>query len=345
MRPKVSWGASADQMGFAQPHNIFNIFNGIVGNDDFLLSSETSRSFLLEGEMGFAGYPLELRMTVSGVNFTYQGDELTGGQIRSIKVEQITDSGGIARIFTISRLRIDATDLSEAMEFEDNGGFDGTVEELLYGDGWNYIGVPSVDIVDPAEMFFGYGTAFDMNGADRVIGGAGNDRILSVDGNDFVNGGAGDDFIRGGLGRDTLKGGGGDDEIYGDVGYWDGHADTIFGGGGDDYIEAGAGNDRVIGGRGNDRMYDSVGRDTFIFNNRSGHDWVHDTDNDGADLIIRTNREITVTFINQEGEFSSGPWQGEYFDRGYLVEWGRNSVLLATYGDIEDFGLTDYTLL
>lgn len=345
MRAKVSWGQNADEMGFAQPHNIFNLFNGIVGNDDFPIKTSTDRALVVEGQLGFAGFPLDLRMTIKGVGFTYQGDEVTGGEIRHIKVEQLTDDGETAKIFNMRGLRIDVTDLTEAMEFEDNGGFDGTVEELLYGNGWVYNGVPSVDVIDPDQMFFGYGTQFNMDGRDKIFGRAGDDTILSGEGRDFVSGGNGNDFIRGGLGKDTLKGGRGDDEIYGDVGYWDGRRDKIFGGGGDDYIEAGAGNDRVNGGRGNDKMVDAAGRDTFVFGKRSGHDWIHDTDNNGADLIIRTGKEITVTFINMEAAFSSGPWAGEYFDRGFLLEWGRNSLLLGTYGDIEDFGLTDYTML
>lgn len=80
MRAKVSWGQNADEMGFAQPHNIFNLFNGIVGNDDFPIKTSTDRALVVEGQLGFAGFPLDLRMTIKGVGFTYQGDEVTGGR-------------------------------------------------------------------------------------------------------------------------------------------------------------------------------------------------------------------------------------------------------------------------
>lgn len=345
MRAKLSWGSNADDMGFAQPHNVFNLFNSIVGNDDFQITQSSSTQLVLEGQLGFGGYLLDLRMTLRGDGFTYSGEVVTGGTLSRISVDQITGSEDLAKIFDLRALDVRMTDLVEAIDFEDNGGAADTVANLLYGDGWIYQGVASEDMIDPNEMFLGVGTPFYMLGDDRVFGGRGNDTILTIQGNDFVHGGGGNDVINGGLGRDVLKGGGGHDTIRGDDGYWEGGRDKIFGGAGRDVIDAGPGNDLVNGGRGHDYMVDGVGRDTFIFKGRSGHDWLRDTDNNGANLVIRTNKEIEVTFLNIEDELSSGPWEGEFFSRGYLIEWGRNSLLINTYGDIEDFGLSDYTLI
>lgn len=345
MRARVSWGSNADEMGFAQPHNVFNLFNSIVGNDDFTMTTQTSDTLVLEGSLGFGGFALDLRMTLRGEGITYAGTEVTAGTLNRITVNQITDTQDIARIFDMRGLEVSMSDLVAAIDFQDNGGSGDTVANLLYGDGWIYQGVPSVDVIDPNAMFLDGGTPFYMLGDDRVLGGRGNDTILTLQGNDVVKGGGGNDVINGGLGRDVLKGGKGHDTIRGDDAYWEGGRDKISGGAGRDVIDAGIGNDRVNGGRGNDWMVDAEGRDTFIFKGRSGHDWLHDTDNQGANLVIRTDKEIEVTFLNVEDELSSGPWEGEYFDRGYLIEWGRNSLLINTYGDIEDFGLSDYTLL
>lgn len=49
------------------------------------------------------------------------------------------------------------------------------------------------------------------NGADILIGSAGNDVISGTDGADQLFGGLGNDILNGGLGADAMTGGGGND--------------------------------------------------------------------------------------------------------------------------------------
>lgn len=71
--------------------------------------------------------------------------------------------------------------------------------------------------------------------------------LRGTQGADTLVGGAGDDVIYGFEGADTLKGGGGNDVIAGNEGN-----DVLQGGDGDDYLLGGPGNDTIDGGAGND---------------------------------------------------------------------------------------------
>ena len=71
--------------------------------------------------------------------------------------------------------------------------------------------------------------------------------LRGTQGADTLVGGAGDDVIYGFEGADTLKGGGGNDVLAGNEGN-----DVLQGGDGDDYLLGGAGNDTIDGGAGND---------------------------------------------------------------------------------------------
>ncbi|TLP54437.1 type I secretion C-terminal target domain-containing protein, partial [Pseudomonas mosselii] len=89
-------------------------------------------------------------------------------------------------------------------------------------------------------------TEFDVSrtndGADTLLGGAGDDIIFGQGGNDYIDGGKGNDILLGGSGNDTLLGGEGNDLLFG-----------------------GAGNDTLIGGKGNDIMTGGSGADTFVW--------------------------------------------------------------------------------
>uniref|UniRef100_UPI00130E6BC8 beta strand repeat-containing protein n=1 Tax=Pseudomonas fluorescens TaxID=294 RepID=UPI00130E6BC8 len=88
-------------------------------------------------------------------------------------------------------------------------------------------------------------TEFDVSrtndGADTLMGGAGNDLIFGQGGNDYIDGGKGNDILLGGSGNDTLLGGEGNDTLFGGAG-----ADILNGGKGDDIFTGGAGGDTFV---------------------------------------------------------------------------------------------------
>ncbi|MDJ0574459.1 MAG: CRTAC homolog protein, partial [Xenococcaceae cyanobacterium MO_234.B1] len=105
------------------------------------------------------------------------------------------------------------------------------------------------------------------DGADSLIGGAGNDTINGETGNDTLSGGTGndsllggdnDDVLNGNEGDDTLEGNDGNDQLNGGEGFdylvGGAETDTINGDAGDDLIEGGDGQDNLSGGEGNDTI-------------------------------------------------------------------------------------------
>ncbi len=97
------------------------------------------------------------------------------------------------------------------------------------------------------------------DGADLLIGAAGNDLIEGHGEHDRIYGGAGDDLLRGGdaldellgeLGNDRLEGGAGGDNLDGGLG-----DDLVYGEADDDYLTSIFGNDMLDGGAGDDRFY------------------------------------------------------------------------------------------
>jgi len=88
------------------------------------------------------------------------------------------------------------------------------------------------------------------NGADVILGTAGNDTINAGAGNDIVCGGAGNDTINGGAGNDMLFGQDGNDTINGGAG-----DDVLSGGAGNDTIHGDAGADDILGLEGNDHLF------------------------------------------------------------------------------------------
>ncbi|WP_372353348.1 immunoglobulin-like domain-containing protein, partial [Pseudomonas sp. BT-42-2] len=124
-------------------------------------------------------------------------------------------------------------------------------------------------------------TEFDISrandGADTLMGGAGNDIIFGQGGNDYIDGGKGNDILLGGTGNDTLLGGEGNDVLFG-----------------------GAGNDTLIGGKGNDILSGGAGTDTFVWKAGDlGNDVIKDfkpAEGDRLDLsdLLQAERGTTI---------------------------------------------------
>ncbi|MDZ3994398.1 immunoglobulin-like domain-containing protein [Pseudomonas sp. Teo4] len=124
-------------------------------------------------------------------------------------------------------------------------------------------------------------TEFDVSrtndGADTLMGGAGNDIIFGQGGNDYLDGGKGNDILLGGTGNDTLLGGEGNDLLFG-----------------------GAGNDALTGGKGNDILSGGAGADTFVWKlGDIGQDVIKDfklSEGDRLDLsdLLQGERGTTI---------------------------------------------------
>ncbi|CAM4118955.1 Putative secreted protein (Type I secretion substrate) [Pseudomonas reidholzensis] len=126
-------------------------------------------------------------------------------------------------------------------------------------------------------------TEFDISrtadGADTLMGGAGNDIIFGQGGNDYIDGGTGNDILLGGTGNDILVGGDGNDVLFG-----------------------GAGSDTLIGGKGSDILTGGAGADTFVWKAGDlGSDVIKDfkpADGDRLDLSDLLQAEKGTTIDN-----------------------------------------------
>lgn len=348
MAVKIKWFKAADALGIAQPHYVVDLFELMTGNDDFTLTRQSGSEIVLDGASRLAGQDVTLNMTIEGTGIVFDpfGD-LIGGTLNGFTVS-LTDTGTPVTLLELSNWNADGAEVNAAVSLDD-GGFGGdslAVDRALYGTGWNYLGAQSVDVITRAEGFTFDGNAVSLNGDDRFTLRGDDDTIDAQDGDDIVFGGRGNDTIQGGLGRDTLVGGKGADVLTGDEGYFEGGRDVLKGGAGRDVLYGAAKSDTLIGGRGNDRIDGGDGNDVFVFAGRSGHDFLSSFHTDGRETLdIRTDKTIKVDFFVLEDELTSGPWKGEYFDRGYLVTWGKNSIYVNTYAEVDELGLSDYVLV
>ncbi|MFK0269172.1 peroxidase family protein, partial [Pseudomonas asiatica] len=178
-------------------------------------------------------------------------------------------------------------------------------------------------------------TLVGTNGADILIGSAGNDVISGLDGADQLFGGLGNDILNGGLGADAMNGGGGNDTFVVDnvgdtvIEALNGGVDMVqtslasytlganvenltytgvgnFIGGGnalDNVITGGAGNDLLNGGAGADRLVGGLGNDTYLVDNAG--DRLIEATGAGTD-IVRTTLSIYGMTSNIENLIYTG---------------------------------------
>ncbi len=166
---------------------------------------------------------------------------------------------------------VGADRLELAHYFYEDGTSGYAVERIRFADGTNWA------LTDLKAMML-----VATDGADTLIGYAGNDTIAALggddwlygrQGNDALDGGAGADALYGEEGDDTLIGGADDDRLYGGYG-----ADVLRGGDGNDYLCGEEGEDTLDGGAGNDTLIGDRGNDVYLFGRGSGQDIVFDYD-------------------------------------------------------------------
>ncbi len=159
---------------------------------------------------------------------------------------------------------------------------------------------------------------------DAISGTRGDDVIWAKGGNDSVRAGNGDDLVRGGDGDDKIGGGAGNDKLSGGSGN-----DVLIGGSGRDILFGGDGNDRLAGGDDNDRLVDSTGNDTY-----SG--------GTGADTFVFgfTTRQAATSGTGRDQIRDFNPAEGDT-----LQITGEGLSLRFEYGDSDDDGLDDYTII
>lgn len=167
----------------------------------------------------------------------------------------------------------------------------------------------------------------DIDGSDRLDGGAGNDTLYGEGGNDLLNGGSGndtlyggdgDDHLTGGDGADVLSGGAGDDTLIIDA---DDASLDIDGGDGFDTVVINDSRDvhfatafsaveRVYGGRGNDTIIGDDGRNILyggdgadVLSGGGGDDDIYADANDvigGSDALSGGAGDDTLFFQGDE---------------------------------------------
>ena len=179
------------------------------------------------------------------------------------------------------------------------------VELILAGGGADYILMNHLSTGggDPSQVWTEDVTIAGMGGADTVFSGSGSD-VLWGDAVGEIDGAPGDgaDFLVGGAGNDTINAAGGNDVVYGGadsdvISGGDGN-DTLYGGGGQDRISGNVGDDLIFGG--NASAYGHEGADVFImaFSSPGGDFEIeggkNDPAEDGADSVYVGGRYNSV---------------------------------------------------
>lgn len=137
-----------------------------------------------------------------------------------------------------------------------------------------------------------------------------------MQGADTVVGSAGDDELNGYGGRDTLQGGAGDDRLYGDRYVSDESRH------GADRLEGGAGNDRLDGGGGNDTMIGGAGDDRYVVTDAG--DVVTEAANGGAhDRVLVTNERGLMSWHLADNVENVDVQHLTYVDAGAMSVWGN----------------------
>ena len=346
MKITVKWTKAADGIGIGQPRYVSDIFDVMTGNDGFdAMLSATGIEIV--GDTRLEGLNVTLKLKINGEGLTYTPDgDLVGGTVTGFNLFQITDVGEEA-LLRVRDWNVDGAALNDAVALDD-GGFGGdsrALDTILYGPGWNYFGVNSVNVITLDDGFTFDGDAVLFNGNDTFRLGRSDDTLDAQGGSDKVFAGGGNDTIRGGAGRDKLFGGRGDDDLTGDEGFFGGARDVLNGGAGNDTLYGAGRGDRLIGGRGSDLMDGGQGGDTYVFNDNSGHDFIF-FERVGRDkLEFNTDETLMVEAVVVEETFESGPFEGQFFDRGYIITWGDNSVMVNTYANLDRLGLDDFVLV
>ncbi|MBI4190070.1 MAG: putative Ig domain-containing protein, partial [Betaproteobacteria bacterium] len=166
------------------------------------------------------------------------------------------------------------------------------------------------------------------DGADTIVGTAGDDVIDGLGGNDSISGLAGDDQLAGSVGDDSLQGGDGNDVLTGGEGSdsisGDAGDDHLEGGVGFDYLTGGAGNDFLSGGADNDFLAGGIGDDTYSFGRGDGTDYLSEAAADsgadvlelGADiapseiLVTRTDSDLLISVAGTGDRVTLQGWFG-----------------------------------
>ncbi len=174
-----------------------------------------------------------------------------------------------------------------------------------------------------------------VDGADSLLGGAGNDTLIGGGGNDSLFGGADNDSIAGDAGNDLLDGGIG--------------ADRLLGGDGDDRLIGGDGDDTIGGGIGNDVIADLGGANSI--DGGAGDDNVSITGavtnqtvlgGDGNDVITVFNATGSLNLIDG-GTGNDSIIGGDAAD-SVIGSLGNDSIFAGNGNDTVDGGAGDDVL-
>lgn len=258
-------------------------------------------------------------MKLTGSKFTFDGEEMTGGNITGISFVK----GGV-NVFTATGISVSAYNLAYYI-FKN-----ADIEKFLFSSNDIFRGTDGSDRI---FAYAGHDTISGNNGHDVIDGGVGNDRILAGAGNDTVSGDAGNDQLYGGDGNDLLRGDNPTlspygtftkdvhDTLVGGAGH-----DTLIGGHGNDVLYGDDGNDKITGGFGNDLIYGGAGNDTIY--GGYGQDTIDG--GDGDDFISLGFYNWDTPAITVHGGAGNDTILGEVNERSY-GDAGNDSIY-ATYG-------------